>query len=147
MYFSTCNHYLYDINNVDAMNISNNLVEYNICFICLEIKHYYDDEYCINLHNEKYIKTCVCNGWIHTSCLDIWYNRNNNCPFCLSKMIKKIENNNNMFLFEKVNIVVQFIRFYLYFIFLVWFYYNLIFLLIFLIKQTLQLTPHFVIKW
>ena len=71
MYFSTCNHYLYDINNVDAMNISNNLVEYNICFICLEIKHYYDDEYCINLHNEKYIKTCVCNGWIHTSCLDI----------------------------------------------------------------------------
>lgn len=147
MYFSTCNHYLYDINNVDDMNISNNLVEYNICFICLEIKHYYDDEYCINLHNEIYIKTCVCNGWIHTICLDIWYNRNNNCPFCLSKMVKKIENNNNLFLFEKVNIVVQFIRFYLYFIFLVWFYYNLIFFLAFLIKQTLQFTPHFVVKW
>lgn len=140
MYFSTCDHYLYDINDLnDTSDITNynHFVEYNVCFICLEIKHCYDDEYCINLHNEKYIKTCVCNGWIHTSCLDIWYNRNNNCPFCLSKMIKKIENNNNMFLFEKVNIVVQLIRFYLYFIILVWVYYNLLFFCLLVIRKVL----------
>ena len=105
--------------------------------ICLEIKHYYDDEYCINLHNKKYIKNCVCNGWIHTSCLNIWYNINKNCPFCLSKMIKKIENNNNIFLFEKIDIVFQFIRFYFYFIILVWFYYKLLLFCLLVIRKVL----------
>ena len=34
-----------------------------------------------------------------------------------------------------------------YFLCLIWFYYNIIFFLAFLIKQTLQFTPHFVVKW
>lgn len=140
MYFSTCNHYLYDIYDL------NNVVEYNTCFICLEIKDFYNDEYCINLRNEIYIKTCVCNGWIHTSCLDIWYNKNKNCPFCLYRMKKKID--------EKVKKILQFtylsyitVKLVFYFLCLIWFYYNLIFFLAFLIKQTLQFTPHFVVKW
>lgn len=140
MYFSTCNHYLYDIYDL------NNVVEYNTCFICLEIKDFYNDEYCINLRNKIYIKTCVCNGWIHTSCLNIWYNKNKNCPFCLCKMEKKID--------EKVKKLLQFtylsyitVKLVFYFLCLIWFYYNLIFFLAFLIKQTLQFTPHFVVKW
>jgi len=147
MYFSTCNHYLYDINDINDLNdIYNNLVEYNTCFICLEIKDFYNDEYCINLRNEIYIKTCVCNGWIHISCLDIWYNKNKNCPFCLCRMKKKID--------EKVKKIFQFIylsyitvKLGFYFLCLIWFYYNIIFFLAFLIKQTLQFTPHFVVKW
>jgi hypothetical protein len=140
MYFSTCDHYLSDINDLnDTSDITNynDFVEYNVCFICLEIKHYYDDEYCINLHNENYIKNCLCNGWIHTSCLHIWYTINKNCPFCLSKMIKKIENNDNIFLFEKIHIVFQFIRFYFYFIILVWFYYKLLLFCLLVIHKVL----------
>jgi len=158
MYFSTCNHYLYDtneLNNVDNTTIVNHYVEYNICFVCLEIKDYHKDEYCINLHNETFIKTCMCNGWIHTSCLNIWYNKNKNCPFCLCKMEKKTKICNiciynkikKLFHFINLNHIIITLRTSCYFIFLVWVYYNLIFLLAFLIKKTLQLTPHFVIKW
>jgi hypothetical protein len=153
MYFSTCDHYLCDaedLHNTDDtdtlenMNEANHIVEYNICFVCLEIKDPYQNEYCITLHNNLYIKICTCNGWIHKRCLNIWYNQNKQCPVCLCKMIQKMETRdvtcisiyskiNKIFKIICVNIV--YIRLLFSFLSLVWFYYHFIFFLAFLIKN------------
>jgi hypothetical protein len=79
------NIYYYDSKNI----INNNNDDNNDCLICLEI---YDitNKNCIKLQNVFYIKTCICDAWIHHYCLDIWFNNNNKCPICLCKMTKKM---------------------------------------------------------
>lgn len=83
-------HYTNDdyISDNDNKNINNN-DNINDCLICLEI---YDitNKNCIKLQNVFYIKTCICDAWIHHYCLDIWFNNNNKCPICLCKMTKKM---------------------------------------------------------
>lgn len=37
-------------------------------------------------------KSCLCDGWIHVYCLDIWYVNNKKCPICLCDMIKNERN-------------------------------------------------------
>ena len=84
MYFPTNNHYFDDsCNSENYMNFVGN----NDCLICLEINDN-SDNICIRIQNQFYTKECLCDGWIHEYCLDIWYVKNNKCPICLSTMNK-----------------------------------------------------------
>jgi hypothetical protein len=152
MYFSTCDHYLYDADELDNTdendtieNIkdANHTIEYNICFVCLEVEDQFENEYCITLHNSLYIKVCKCNGWIHKSCLNIWYNQNKQCPVCLCKMIEKTELTDSIIyskvkkIFEIVNLNITYIKLGFYFVFFIWFYYNLLQFFLFCIRKIL----------
>lgn len=78
MYFGldTYDDYYIEKNN----NNNNNIIDY--CFICYEIRCG-DETYPIKLNsNIYYIKNCVCDGYIHKKCLDLWYNNYPNCPIC-----------------------------------------------------------------
>lgn len=103
MYFQIINHYFEKLEDLDELNNSehsmsselsddsNNdlLIEEkeNECIICLEIKDKTETD-CIKLNNEVYNKECLCDGWIHYYCLDIWYIKNHKCPICLTIMTK-----------------------------------------------------------
>lgn len=71
------------------------------CFICFEVQK--KDEYPIELkHQDLCIKMCNCNGFIHLSCLELWYrtciNKNINttkCPICRTEMKNKVLKNEN----------------------------------------------------
>jgi hypothetical protein len=84
MYFPTSNHYFEDSQN--SQNFVN-IVENNDCLICLEVN---DNSYsiCIRIHNQVYTKDCLCDGWVHEYCLDVWYVKNKKCPICLTLMNK-----------------------------------------------------------
>jgi len=84
MYFPTSNHYFEDSRN--SQNFVN-IVENNDCLICLEINDN-SDNICIRIQNQIYSKECLCDGWVHEYCLDIWYVKNKKCPICLSIMNK-----------------------------------------------------------
>ena len=84
MYFPTSNHYFDDSYNFENCE---NIVENNDCLICLEINDS-SDNICIRIENKIYTKECLCDGWVHEYCLDIWYVKNTKCPICLSNMIK-----------------------------------------------------------
>jgi hypothetical protein len=131
MYFPISNHYLDDFYKTD--NNSDN-IEKNECLICLEINGN-DDNICIRIENHFYIKECLCDGWVHEYCLNIWYIKNNKCPICLCNMIKddlddnetQIENDdnnashiNNLFLLIKYLLLV-----YIFIIFIIFSYYNI----------------------
>ena len=61
------------------------------CSICLEIKlETCNNEYPIQLQKTEYYKMCACNIWIHSECLDSWYNIHYNCPICKQIMYKTI---------------------------------------------------------
>ena len=102
--------------------------EKNECLICLEINGS-DDNICIRIENQFYIKECSCDGWVHEYCLNIWYIKNNKCPICLCNMIKddlgdnetQIENDdnnashiNNLFLLIKYLLLVYIFLFLLF---------------------------------
>jgi hypothetical protein len=99
MYFHTTNHYFEKLEDLDELNNSQHSMESNSnndllieentndCLICLEIKDKTETD-CIKLRNDLYIKACLCDGWIHYYCLDIWYIKNHKCPICLILMTK-----------------------------------------------------------
>jgi hypothetical protein len=61
----------------------------NECFICFEIQK--EQEIPINLkHQTHFLKFCQCDGWIHYSCLKIWFNNNEKCPICRTMMLQNI---------------------------------------------------------
>lgn len=63
--------------------------EYHECFICLETQK--TKEIPIQLKNQTiFLKFCQCDGWIHDSCLKVWFNINEKCPICRNKMLKNI---------------------------------------------------------
>ena len=67
----------------------NNYVKPEECFICYEIKTELDI-YPISLKSqEKYNKSCGCDGWIHNQCLDIWYKKQKKCPVCRLEIYEK----------------------------------------------------------
>jgi hypothetical protein len=131
MFFPTNNHYFVDSpNSQDFVNI----VDKNDCLICLEINDN-DDNICIRIENKYYIKECLCDGWVHEYCLNIWYIKNNKCPICLCNMIKddlsdnetQLENDdnnashiNNLFLLIKYLLLV-----YIFYIFIIFSCYNI----------------------
>jgi hypothetical protein len=53
------------------------------CFVCLQDFSLDNNLTPIRLiHQPLYIKSCICDGWIHYSCLENWYNANQSCPIC-----------------------------------------------------------------
>jgi hypothetical protein len=52
------------------------------CFICYEDKTELDSCPISLKTQEKYNKSCGCDGWIHNQCLDIWYKKQKKCPIC-----------------------------------------------------------------
>ena len=62
------------------------------CFVCLQDFSLDNKLTPIRLiHQTLYIKSCMCDGWIHYSCLENWYNANDSCPICRVrvKLVKK----------------------------------------------------------
>lgn len=52
------------------------------CIICLEVEAPYE-LIPIKLQSQTlYTLKCSCDGWIHTNCLNIWYNYTKSCPIC-----------------------------------------------------------------
>ena len=52
------------------------------CFICFE------NTFVIKMKNQgTFFKPCNCDGWIHETCLETWYNHNQTCPICCKPMI------------------------------------------------------------
>ncbi len=103
MYFPTSNHYFDDSQNFA------NIVENNDCLICLEINDNSDNN-CIRIQNQLYTKQCLCDGWVHEYCLDIWYVKNNKCPICLSSMNKNQLNEPNIIIIREETSVIIFNR-------------------------------------
>jgi hypothetical protein len=67
------------INNIEPL-------EQNECFICFEIQK--SEEFPIRLKNQTlFLKFCSCDGWIHDSCLKVWFNANEKCPICRKIML------------------------------------------------------------
>ena len=68
----------------------------DVCFICYEFvnnSNYNDDnDALIKLNlNPYYFKLCLCDGFIHKSCLKKWHEFNNSCPICRNKLLKNGE--------------------------------------------------------
>lgn len=82
MFFPNSNDYFDDSHNFV------NIVEDNDCLICLEINDK-SDNICIRIQNMFYTKECLCDGWVHEYCLDVWHVKNKKCPICLSNMNKR----------------------------------------------------------
>jgi hypothetical protein len=83
-----------------TLKISQILLKITICLICLEINDNSDNN-CIRIQNQLYTKECLCDGWVHEYCLDIWYVKNNKCPICLSIMNKNQLNELNIIIPEQ----------------------------------------------
>lgn len=86
MFFCTCEHYNdnqpiyyeYDKNNEDKE-----------CFICFDIKTN-DESNPISLKKQNlYITNCHCDSFAHKKCLQIWFEKNKNCPICRILVIEK----------------------------------------------------------
>jgi len=45
----------------------------NLCFICLQNTE---------TRLRRTWKQCVCDGYVHTECINEWYNHSANCPIC-----------------------------------------------------------------
>ncbi len=66
----------------DLRNLHENKAELEVkeCFICLETV---DDDATTRLSYEACCSNwCDCDGWVHTKCLNKWYNINSACPIC-----------------------------------------------------------------
>jgi len=60
--------------------------EENECLICFENK---ENDPLIKLKNQElFFKTCLCDVYIHETCLETWHDANNNCPICRQIMIR-----------------------------------------------------------
>lgn len=100
----------YDTNNFETSSLVLN-DESIECFICLQERSY--NEHIIKMNNQTlYLKTCDCDGYIHTNCLSKWYKMNTSCPICRRNMIRfSNENIQNLFKNHKI---VGFIYFNIY---------------------------------
>jgi E3 ubiquitin-protein ligase DOA10 len=45
----------------------------NLCFICLQNTE---------TRLQTIDKQCICDGYVHTKCINEWYNHSANCPIC-----------------------------------------------------------------
>lgn len=62
------------------------------CFICLHETYIDNKSLPIRLVNQPfYIKSCNCDGWVHYSCLQNWYNEHDSCPICRIRVRPKRE--------------------------------------------------------
>ena len=63
--------------------------EENVCFICFELKAKREKKPKRLKNQNLYIKTCDCDGFIHNTCLKIWYDVSKKCPICREIMLDK----------------------------------------------------------
>lgn len=83
MYFELVNHY-----NDDSYDQTSGFKNQD-CFICFE-KQCKNGYYPIKLNSTLlYHKNCICDGYIHNYCLDVWYNASSKCPICRNLLQKK----------------------------------------------------------
>ena len=60
----------------------------NECIVCLELDTRFES-IPIKLQSQPlYTFNCCCDGWIHTSCLNIWYRVTKSCPICRTSIVK-----------------------------------------------------------
>lgn len=59
------------------------------CFICLQNKCDYGSQIIKLNSGIFYYKSCLCDGYIHKTCLDIWYDRSHKCPICRNFIERK----------------------------------------------------------
>ncbi len=99
MLFIVCEHYYNPIE--DNLIIDNTSIkDVEECFICLE-KITTTGEKPFKYKNCcKYIKQCKCDGWIHGTCIEVWFNRNLKCPICKCVIIRT---NDKIFSFIREN--------------------------------------------
>lgn len=76
--------------DVDCSNSHNSLGteknEPKECFVCMDSNLL--NEKTIELKNQLiFIKPCMCDGFIHNSCLRKWYNIHLSCPICRNQMV------------------------------------------------------------
>ena len=99
MLFRTVNHYesendekkeeIYEIHE-ETNGIGNiNKQEQIECFICFDVKT--NNEIPIRLKNQiDFYKFCDCDVYVHTNCLNTWYEKYEECPICRNT-IKKLD--------------------------------------------------------
>ena len=58
------------------------------CTICLELDTRFESKP-IKLQSQPlYTLNCCCDGWIHISCLNVWYMVTKSCPICRASIAK-----------------------------------------------------------
>jgi len=85
MLFRIIDHYESEIEEIDE-EIAKEIDEEPVsCFICFEFQ--FDNNDIISLKNQTdYYKFCECDGYIHANCLNLWYEKNPECPICRNSM-------------------------------------------------------------
>ena len=79
MFFCTYDHYNEEQPIYYIYNIKN---EERECFVCFDIKAY-NEATPITLKKQRlYITDCDCDSFVHTKCLQLWLDKNKNCPIC-----------------------------------------------------------------
>lgn len=92
MIFSSCQHY-----DIQKYNKANEIEDIGDCFICYEMEDR-EKNMPIKLGKQKkYLKKCKCDGFIHISCLDKWYQMNSTCPICRKTMFLNTTNKPSIF--------------------------------------------------
>jgi hypothetical protein len=67
------------------------------CFICFETI-INNNEIPLNLQcQEIYLTLCKCDGKVHKTCLDVWFNKSKKCPICRISVGKIIISNHIFF--------------------------------------------------
>ena len=84
--------------------------KYEDCFICFQIIN--NKKTPFRLKSECYYqKKCSCNGWVHKSCLDYWYNKKPVCPICRNCIYRNSDIMVKIFKFNyKLFILIVFIK-------------------------------------
>ncbi len=108
MLFIVCEHYYNPIE--DNLIIDNTSIkDVEECFICLE-KITNTGEKPFKYKNCcKYIKQCKCDGWIHGTCIEIWFNRNLKCPICKG-VVLRINDSIFSFIRENEHLITLYIK-------------------------------------
>ena len=100
----------YNDNDNDKLIKKNKKRKYEECFICFQIIN--NKKTPFRLKSECYYqKKCSCNGWVHKSCLDYWYNKKPVCPICRNCIYRNSDIMVKIFKFNyKLFILIVFIK-------------------------------------
>ena len=87
MIFSSCQHY-----DIQKYNKPNEIEDIGDCFICYEMEDREKNKPIKLGKQQKYLKKCKCDGYLHITCLDKWHQMNSTCPICRKQMFLNIKN-------------------------------------------------------